>query len=88
MSATGFGCYPEIMAISFTEAEDLSSTVSDECSRRNIAWQKVSKETIKMRDEAEPEYSFPSHLKFTETVSVHYYFHTLKRIAALTLMLE
>ena len=63
------GHYSELLDFKFTEAEDLSSAVSDECSRRNVDWQKVSKDTIKMRDEPEPDYSFPADLKFAITVS-------------------
>ena len=63
------GCYPDTMATKFTEAKDLSSLVSEECSRRNVDWQEVSKETIKMWDEAEPDYSFLANLKLAGRVS-------------------
>ena len=74
------GHYPEMLGLSFNEAEELSIIVGDECNRRNIEWQKVSKETIKMRDEAEPDYSFHKDLQFTVTVSqivMHVHLYTV-----------
>ena len=72
MSAT-VGCYPKMLGLNFTEAEELAIVVGNECKRRNIAWKGVSKDTIKMRDEEEPDYSFPAALEFTVNVSNYYY---------------
>lgn len=49
----------------FSDTESLQDTVTAECTRYIVVWEKIDSETSKTSTTSEPEYTFPENLKFS-----------------------
>lgn len=58
------GSYPKNLTLLFSESEHLDTFVTDECEKRSIEHETVSKESIVLKDQTEPDVEFPHSLKF------------------------
>ena len=69
MARRSVGSYPTTLQSVFSEADPLDDFVAKECTQRSMNHEPVSKETIKLKNQEEPDISFPAELKFTVRVS-------------------
>ena len=68
MTRRSVGSYPTTLQSVFSEADALDDFVVKECTHRSMNYDPVSKEMIKLKNQEEPDISFPAELNFTVKV--------------------